>query len=80
MARMSTDDLLYGVSKEIPMKKVPGKKGKWLRGAHLKCRSEVPKDLAELIACVRGARTVGPSNNTLPRLSAMRLISSERKT
>ena len=52
---------------------VPGKKGKWLRGAHLKVRSEVPKDLAELIACVRGARTVANSNNTLPRLSAVEI-------
>ena len=50
-----------------------GKKGKWLRGAHLKVRSEVPKDLAELIACVRGARTVSNSNNTLPRLSAIEI-------
>ena len=44
-----------------------------MRGAHLKVRSEVPKDLAELIACVRGARTVAPSNNTLPRLSAIEI-------
>ena len=33
----------------------------------------MPKDLAELIACVRGARTVAPSNNTLPRLSAIEI-------
>ena len=44
-----------------------------MRGAHLKVRSEVPKDLAELIACVRGARTVSNSNNTLPRLSAIEI-------
>ena len=73
MARMTTEDFLYGVSKDIPMTKVAGKKGKWLRDAQLRCRSEVPKDLAELIACVRGARTVAPSNNTLPRLSAIEI-------
>lgn len=72
-AKLTTDDLLYGVQKDAPLQKVVGKKGKWLRGASLTCKSEVPKALAELIACVRGARTVGLSNNTLPRLAAVEI-------